>query len=256
MNLNFVKVGHKGSPVIILHGLFGSSRNWMTISKKLAQHHTVYALDMRNHGESPHDPRMTYPEMTQDVIEFLDAQKLDSVNIIGHSMGGKTAMWLALNQPQRIQKMIVVDIAPVNYAHSFDDILYALQAVPLSEIKSRKDAESHMSRTITDLGLRQFLLQNLLLRDGYFCWRVNLDAIALALPDVVGYPDTAGMQPYPKPCLFIGGAQSDYITPRTQEAIEALFPAAHIDILPGAGHWPHVEQAQDFMALVTGFLDQ
>lgn len=255
MDLNAQVIGEQGSPVVILHGLLGSSRNWRGIALTLAkQSHIVYALDMRNHGESPHDSSMTYEAMTQDVLEFLDKHQLKSAHIIGHSMGGKVAMWLALTHPERVRQLIVVDIAPVHYNHGFDEIVDTLLEIPLAEIKSRKDAEDYMSQTISEVSLRQFLLQNLLLKDGYFCWRVNLDGISRALPDVISFPSLEGVKPYPDPCLFISGGQSTYISKRNHEAVKAVFPAAQIETLPGAGHWPHIEEPETFMQLVTAFL--
>lgn len=255
MKLNHQVIGDQGTPIIILHGLFGSSRNWRGIATALSkQNHIVYTMDMRNHGESPHGDSMTYEEMMQDMVEFLDDQGIESTHIIGHSMGGKIAMWLALNHPERLKQLIVVDIAPVNYNHGFDEIVDALHAVPLGEIKSRKDAEDVLSQTITEVSLRQFLLQNLLLKEGYFCWRVNLDGITRALPDVVAFPDLEGVKPYPDPCLFIAGGASTYISRRNHAAVHAVFPQARIETLNGAGHWPHIEQPEPFMQLVTDFL--
>ena len=163
-------------PLIILHGFFASSRNWRQIAKQLGSKFHVYVLDQRNHGASPHVPVMDYPSMASDLSAFLDEREIASACLVGHSMGGKVAMWFALNHPERIARLIVVDIAPVAYRHNFDDIVKTLKALPLDRIGNRKQADDFLSETITEPGFRQFLLQNLILHEGNYRWRAWLFA--------------------------------------------------------------------------------
>ena len=246
-------------PIIILHGLFGSSRNWHPIAQALSVKNTVYTLDLRNHGKSPHDELMDYPHMAQDVLTFLEnvigQGQLVPVTIIAHSMGGKAAMWLALSRPEWIHKLVVVDIAPVNYEHDFSDVLNALQAIPLELIKSRRDADQYLSKYISQSSLRQFLLQNLQSRNGKYRWRLNLEAISHAISEITGFPDSNGLEPFSERVLFIGGGQSDYLKKDYQKLTRQLFPLASFSMIKSAGHWLHAEQPQLFQALISPYLE-
>ena len=252
-NLAFEEFGeqHSGNPLLILHGFFASSRNWRAIARQLAHHRRVLVLDMRNHGNSPHDPVMDYPSMTADVLAVLDKLHIEKADILGHSMGGKIAMWFALRYPQRLGALIVVDIAPVSYQHSFDPTILALKNLPLNDFSNRKQMEEWLAPAIADLNYRQFLLQNLVFANGSYSWRVNLDYFQRNAPNIVAFPQTQTGEYYPRPALFLAGEHSRYIQ---SEAVLQLFPAAEIQEVPGAGHWLHVDAPQVFMAQVERWL--
>ncbi len=255
VELAFQKIGDEQSPpLIILHGLFGSGRNWNALARKFSEHFCVYTLDMRNHGNSPHSDEMNYQIMAQDVASFMDKENLKSASIVAHSMGGKAAMWLALTQPERIDKLVLVDIAPVHYDHSFSEILKGLNSIPLELISSRKEADDYLSKNLSDVGLRQFLLQNLTIKNGQSTWRVNLVVIEQAIEDILAFPATDQVTPFTKTSLFIGGGQSDYILPEHMHIIEELFPQAKVETIFNAGHWLHAEQPVKFVELASRFL--
>lgn len=251
--------GENQSPIIILHGLFGSSRNWHFIAAKLSKTHLVYSLDLRNHGQSPHSDIMDYPHMARDVLDFIE-QKISqnnftSINMIAHSMGGKTALWLALNNPQLIEKLVIVDIAPLSYPHDFDNVLNGLQSIPLQTIKSRQDADQYLAKSIKEKSLRQFLLQNLQWKEEKYQWRLNLHAIGQSIPQITGFPDTSDVKPFPKRVLFIGGGQSDYLNKTNQQLTRKLFPYASFSIIKSAGHWLHAEQPKLFQHLIEVYIN-
>lgn len=256
VSLNFAKQGDAGPPLIILHGLFGSARNWQGIARQLADRYTVYALDLRNHGSSPHDDVMDYPAMSADVLEFIDQHKLQNPIVLGHSMGGKVAMQLALSEPDKLSKLIVVDIAPVRYTHNFDDVLLGFSHVPLDNIKSRKEADDYLAEKINSLSLRQFLLQNLINNaSGGYQWRVNLASIEANMDTIMGFPDQQLHSTFNKASLFIKGANSTYLAARYKALIEQQFPKAEGQTIANTGHWPHIESPIDFMACLNKFLN-
>ncbi|MGR8931962.1 MAG: alpha/beta fold hydrolase [Gammaproteobacteria bacterium] len=237
-------------PVIILHGFLASSRNWRTVAKRLGESHHVYVLDMRNHGASPHHQRMDYPIMAHDLIEFLNTRGLQTAHLLGHSMGGKVAMCAALSYPERVESLVIADIAPVNYQHSFDPMIQALRRLPLKDLSSRKEAELFLAEAIPDLGFRQFLLQNLLLKEGEYYWRVNLDIIQKTAHHIVGFPDEL-VQPFADKALFVVGQHSDYVR---SESVLKLFPNADIVEIKGAGHWLYVQAPDEFCKVVEDWL--
>ena len=190
-------------PLIILHGFLGSARNWRQLAKRFSQYWHVYVPDLRNHGSSPHHPCMDYPALTGDVISFLDERHLSRAHCLGHSMGGKIAMWLALNHSERLNKLIVADIAPIQYAHNFASLFRALQNLPLANLKNRKQAEALLAKDMPDLSYRQFLLQNLNLAYGQYQWRINLNFIAENANLIAGFPNNKKLPPYRKEALFI-----------------------------------------------------
>lgn len=238
------------APLIILHGFFASSRNWRQIAQKLAARFHVYLPDLRNHGASPHHSLMDYPVMTADLLRFMDDNGLATAGLLGHSMGGKVAMWLALTAPGRVDKLIVADIAPVSYKHSFDNTVLALKALPLSEITNRKQAETLLAPQIPELSYRQFLLQNLILKDGKYGWRLDLDIFQRMAPNIAAFPNADHLAPFTGKALFIAGADSDFVKP---ENINSLFPEAALSTITDAGHWLHVQQPDVFTALVENF---
>lgn len=237
-------------PLIILHGFLASSRNWRTVAKRLADKYHVHVLDMRNHGLSPHDERMDYPIMAHDVIAFMNSLGVEKAHLLGHSMGGKVAMCLALLFPERIQSLMVADIAPVNYQHSFDSMIHALRQLPLNNLNNRKEAEQFLAEAIPDLGFRQFLLQNLLLKDGVYSWRINLDIIQKTAHHIVSFP-TAFQQSFDEKALFIAGQHSSYIQP---EAVMTLFPKAEFVEIPNTGHWLYVQAPEEFCRIVDAWI--
>jgi pimeloyl-ACP methyl ester carboxylesterase len=238
-------------PLLILHGFFASSRNWRQVAEKLAVDYHVYVLDMRNHGGSPQHAQMDYASMTADVLQFMDDHGLKTASMLGHSMGGKVAMWFALNHPERVHKLLVADIAPVSYSHCFNKLIAALKALPLHDINNRKQAELFLASDIPELSYRQFLLQNIVLKDGSYYWRINLDIFQKNAPAIIAFPNTQLVKPYLKTCLFLAGSESSFVR---AEDIKSLFPKAKLNVIELAGHWLHVQQPQLFIAQVHSFL--
>jgi len=250
--LNYEEYGEPNKPaLLILHGFFASSRNWRQVAKRLAERYHVYVLDMRNHGHSPHKAVMDYPAMSADITQFLRTHQLSNAHILGHSMGGKVAMWLALTEPETINKLIVVDISPVSYQHSFDDIIGALKSLPLEVISNRKQADDFLATAIPELSFRQFLLQNLILKSGQYAWRIDLDIFLKTADHIIAFPDTQIIEPYLGKALFLAGGQSSYVQPAS---VYALFPYADISIIEGTGHWIHAEKPAIFCEQVLAFL--
>ncbi len=239
------------SPLIILHGFFASSRNWRQVALRLSARFHVYVPDLRNHGASPHHSLMDYPVMTADLLRFMHERDLATANLLGHSMGGKVAMWLALTAPDRVKALIVADISPVSYSYDFNATISALSALPLNRISNRKQAETLLAATIPELSYRQFLLQNLILKDGSYVWRVDLDIFHRAWPFIAAFPKVDHVTPNTGKTLFIAGGDSDYVKP---DAINSFFPMASISTLAHAGHWLHVQQPDAFTVLVEEFL--
>ena len=252
MKLNFKKFG-EGDPLFILHGLFGSLDNWQTIGKILAENYSVYLVDLRNHGKSPHSDSFSYLEMANDVVELIEDENLEKVSIIGHSMGGKTAMTFASEFPQYLEQLIVVDIAPKKYAPHHQEILDALYSLDLSVIKSRREADEVMSNSIENDGTRLFLLKNLNReKEGGYSWKMNLDLLAQEIDKVIDI--TPIPFPIPIPTLFIRGGESGYILDSDIDSIEELFPNSEIETIEGAGHWVHAEKPKELLEMITAFL--
>ena len=244
----------KGDPVIILHGLFGSSRNWQGIAKKLAEEFRVIAVDLRNHGQSGSAGSMLYTEMAEDLHHLMSQLSLESPSLIGHSMGGKVAMMTALKYQNRIKRLVVLDIAPVGYGHRYGKIFSALNNLPLSRITSRNEAEKIMDQTINDLDLTRFLLQNLTRSGPGFQWRINIRAIEENIEFINTFPENVDSMKWSKPALFLGGKNSKFIQPRFHKAILELFPAAEIELIDNAGHMLHIEHAGTVIGKIRKFL--
>ena len=253
LELEYTVVG-EGPPILILHGLFGSARNWSSFAKSLAETHRVYALDLRNHGTSPWSSVMSYREMAEDVRDFMARHGVAGAAVLGHSMGGKTAMLLALLHGDAVGALCVVDIAPVPYGHTHLPFIEAMQAVDLSGVTRRSQANEQLKSSIEDPMLRNFLLQNLMTKDGALAWRINLAALAANMDALIGFPTETEGRSYNGPTLFAAGAESDYVRPDHHEAITRLFPAAEIHVIPNAGHWVHAEQPAALCARVESFL--
>jgi len=252
VELAFEKFGEKQNPpVIILHGFFASSRNWRACAEKLAANFCVYVLDARNHGASPHSEIMDYETMAADVLCFIMQNELQNVALIGHSMGGKTAMWFALNYPKLVQNLIVVDIAPMNYKHSFEPLINALKNLPIAELTNRKQAELLLADLIPELSYRQFLLQNLVLKTDGYQWRIDLDIFQQNADNILLFPNVENVPQFVGRTLFLAGGHSRYLK---ENSTEMLFPFAQIQVIPDSEHWIHVQQPQAFLNAVRDFL--
>ena len=251
MQLNAIEAG-TGAPLVILHGLLGSARNWAGMVRELGETRHAVALDLPNHGASPWCEAMDYPFLAGRVAEVIERLG-PAAAVIGHSMGGKAAMALALQRPDLVERLLVVDIAPVAYRHSFTSYIRAMRAIPLAEATRRADVDRMLADRVEDPAVRAFLLQNLEGAAGSFRWRANLAALNAAMDDILGFPDFADVT-YPGPALFLAGADSEYVAPRHEGAILSLFPQARIQRLAGAGHWVHADQPQAFLAAVRDFL--
>ena len=253
MELNYREYG-EGSPIVILHGLFGSSDNWVTIGKKLAENYKVYLLDLRNHGASPWSDDWNYEVMSDDVYEFFQNKNIEDAIVIGHSMGGKTAMLFATNNyPVSISKLIIVDIAPKYYPRHHDTILNALLSMDLTSLQSRKEADEALQTEIPDFGTRQFLLKNLgRNKDNGFEWTVNLDIINQKIEEVGKALPTDSI--FETPTLFIRGNKSDYIKDEDLVLIRQHFPVSVLKTIEGAGHWVHAEKPVEFLEIVNEFI--
>ena len=256
MQLNYRQYSESGVPLLILHGLFGSLGNWGWHSKQFADKFAVIGVDLRNHGESPHVDEMDYPAMAEDVRQLLAALAIDSVYLIGHSMGGKVGMQLALNFPDLVDKLIVVDIAPVTYPASgagHGDVLDGMRSLDFATIESRAEAESKLTEFIQDEPTRKFILTNLVREEpGRYAWRLNLPAIQNNYDELRQGPCTTS--PYSKPVLFVKGAESGYIQARNDAAILDFFPNAKVKTIMQAGHWLHAEKPQAFQKIALDFL--
>ncbi len=254
MNLNYTVLG-QGRPIIILHGLFGSARNWQGIARTLATSYRVITPDLRNHGQSPHAEDMSYLEMADDVVAIVDQLQCNDTIIVGHSMGGKVAMTAALMNPALFSALVVVDIAPVNYNHDFKPLINAMHSLNLQSLKNRAQAASALAKVINDIGITQLLLQNLIRTGDAFQWRINLAGIMANLDLIRQFPDMIKNRTYSLPALFIGGAESDYLCKHPHAEILQYFPVAEITTIEGSGHWPHVEKPDAFLKVIKKFIN-
>ena len=239
-------------PLLIAHGLFGSGRNWGVIARRLADSRDVITVDMRNHGDSPRAPSQSYPEMADDLAHVIVAHGGEA-DVLGHSMGGKTAMVLALTEGALVRRLVVADIAPVAYAHDQNQNIAAMAGLDLAGLSSRADADQRLAKTIPDPALRAFFLQSLDLRATPPGWRLNLAVLAREAPAIVGWPGTQGQ--YDGRALFLSGAQSSYVLPAHRALILRQFPKAYFARIPGAGHWLHAEKPREFEETVRIFLN-
>ncbi|UWQ17584.1 alpha/beta fold hydrolase [Jannaschia sp. M317] len=234
-------------PLLIAHGLFGSARNWGVIAKRLSDTRQVVAVDMRNHGASAWQDGHSYSDLAADLAEVIGDRPHD---VIGHSMGGKAAMMLALTRPQAVRRLIVADIAPVSYGHTQAHLIAAMRAVDLSRVTRRSDAAAQLA-IVPDDGTRSFLLQSLDVSQGR--WTLNLDTLESEMPKIIGFPKVAGH--FAGPTLFLSGGDSDYVLPEHRDGIKTLFADAKFARIPGAGHWLHAQKPREFEAACRAFLD-
>ena len=251
MKLFFRELGH-GDPVIILHGLFGSSDNWLTQAKLFATQYKVYSLDLRNHGLSPHSDDFDYPSMVSDLEEFVTEHQIQNPLVLGHSMGGKVAMNLALAHPDSIAKLIVVDISPKPYNLEHYAIVEGLKAIPVETITSRNEADEILSHHVPEADVRQFLLKNLQRKSaGGFTWKINLPVISEKLSNIG--VDLQFSAQFKKPTLFIRGAKSKYISDSDWKRITEVFPSAQLETID-TGHWVQAEKPEEFSEKVMRWL--
>ncbi|WP_027418985.1 alpha/beta fold hydrolase [Crocinitomix catalasitica] len=251
MKLHYRKIG-EGEPLIILHGLFGSADNWQTLGKKFAEHFTVYFVDQRNHGHSPHSDSFSYDLMVADLKELVDDLGLDKFNLLGHSMGGKTAIGFAALYPERIDRMVVADIGHKKYPLHHDAILGGLNSIDLSVVKSRGAADKILADSIPEIGVRQFLLKNLYwVEKGQLGWRINIPVLTREIESIV---DAIEFDRIVTNTLFMRGGKSNYIVASDFEDIKTKFPNSTIYTIEESGHWIHAEAPEEFYNTVLEFL--
>jgi esterase len=252
MRLQALEAGD-GSPLVLLHGLFGSARNWGAVQKALAGEYRVVALDLRNHGASPHAPGMSYAAQAADVAETLTALGIESAVVLGHSMGGKAAMMLALTRPELVERLIIADIAPRPYPPALRAVVAAMQAVPLYTGLTRQEADQALRAAVPEASIRSFLLQNLRFEAAPPSWRIGLAEIAAAMPEIEDFAPPPGAR-FEGPVLAMAGALSPYIRAEDHAAFRALFPRIGFASIPRAGHWLHAENHEGFLAALIEFL--
>ena len=263
MELFYRKEG-SGSPLVVVHGLYGSSDNWINIGKRLAEKHTVYMVDQRNHGRSPFSDSHTFNDMRDDLLEFFEKHNIEKATLLGHSMGGKAAIWFAADYPEKVEKLVIADIAPKDYLLLKEDsqfylhqnILLAMMEIDFSKIKSRNDVDDFMAQKIDDVNIRQFLLKNVAKDklNHQYKWRVNAGVLYDHLDEIVSgvnknwLEDRIPITNYP--VIFIRGMKSKYILPEDEPMIKEIYPDSRIIDIPDAGHWLHAEQPELFMKAV------
>ena len=254
MKLSLTVTGQPGPlpPVLVAHGLFGQARNLGVISRALSETRQVLAVDMRNHGDSPWDDRHDYDALAGDLAEVISAHG-GRADVVGHSMGGKAAMRLALTRGDMVRRLAVLDIAPVAFGHTQDGIIEALEATDVASATSRSGADTLLAQQLDDHSVRAFLLQSLDLKASPPRWKMNLAALRANMENLTGWPD--GGTPFNGPALFLRGGDSDYVTDRGEDAIREFFPQAVIEAVPGTGHWLHAEKPGQVTPRVADFLN-
>lgn len=254
VNLNYQTYG-EGHPLYLLHGLFGSNRNWLSVARQLGTTEKIIAIDLRNHGESGHSDSMSYTDMADDIAALAHSLGHEKINLLGHSMGGKTGMATALKYPELFNKLIIADIAPIDYNPKHDRYVTAMQRLPVRELTNRTEASDFLAKDIQDVNLRQFLLQNLVKDpEAGYRWRINLDGILRNYEKLRSFPpELTGVQ-FRKPALFLAGERSDFVLPEHHDSITRYFPEAKIVTVDGAGHWLHADKPEEVTAEIRKFL--
>ena len=249
----FRQISGDGPPLLIIHGLLGASGNWATLVRNAyAEHFLTVTPDLRNHGRSSHDDAFSYSDMAADIVQLMDEEGIDAAHVIGHSMGGKLAMHLALHYPDRIQKLIVADIGPRAYVPSHDAIFDAMEALHPERFANRTEVDAAFAQSIPDPGLRQFLLKSLTRDADGYRWGVNLPAIRRGYADIIGSIES--WETFDGDVLFVGGSKSSYLEESDLPGIRALFPFADLAMIEGAGHWLHADQPEEFARVTLDFL--
>lgn len=252
MELNFKTYG-QGPPLVILHGLFGTLDNWQTLAKRWADDYTVYLVDQRNHGRSPHLDGMSYSLLAEDLSKFLDKEWIHKCHLLGHSMGGKTAMQFALDYPDQLDKLIVVDIAPKVYPAGHDEIFAALRSLDLDKLEKRSDAAAHLATRIPEPAVVQFLLKNLSRVPGAgFAWKMNLEVLYQHYDNILANVEG---DIFDGPTLFVRGGKSHYVADEDLKMIQKMFPIADLATINEAGHWVHAQSPDALYQLVFDFLE-
>jgi esterase len=256
MKLNYRQIGEAGQPMIILHGLFGMSDNWLTISKAFAQRHRIFILDLRNHGQSPRSGVFGYTEMADDLLEFIEDHSIENPILLGHSMGGKVLMQFAINYSNKFDKMIVVDIAPKFYPVHHTSILQGLHSIDLATLQNRTEANEILKRFEENEGVRQFLIKNLYrnTETGQFDWRLNLNVLTREIANIGS--EITSNKPVLNKTLFIAGSESSYIMPEDYPMIEGIFKNCSFEVIKDAGHWVQADKPIEFVEAVNKFLSQ
>lgn len=253
LNLAFETVG-SGAPLLVLHGLFGSSTNWRGVARQLADTHTVHSVDLRNHGASPWSDSMDYAEMADDVMQLMDRLALNEAAVLGHSMGGKTAMALALRHPQRVSRLVVVDIAPVSYADTLTPFAEAMRGVDVMTTAHRAEVQRRLQKAVPEPGVVPFLMQNLVAHNDHFDWRINLMGISAAVPQLCGFPSTLLGERFDRPVTVLAGANSNYVVQSDGTDFRPMFGQVEVEVIPEAGHWVHADQPAALLASVRAAL--
>ena len=252
MQLNYKQFGN-GTPLIILHGLFGSLDNWQTLAKQFAENFSVYIIDVRNHGKSPHTAEHDYISIAEDLKEFMQQQNIDKAHFIGHSMGGKAVMQFSILYPEKVLKQVIVDIAPKKYGRGHDDIFDAIFSLDFNTLQSRNEADEQLQKMIPDFGTRQFILKNLdRTDDGKYAWKFNLETLFREYENVRG--GVTSSKPIDVETLVIKGEKSGYVTTEDEVNFKTLFPKTTIASVSNAGHWVHAENPRELLTLVNRFL--
>ena len=253
MKLNFKKLG-EGKPLLILHGLFGSSDNWGTLGKEFSKNNSVYLIDLRNHGRSPHSNEMTYSDMANDLLELIKDESIISPTILGHSMGGKVALMFAKNYPEYLEKLIVADIGLKTYPMHHEEILKGLNSIDLEKTISRSHAQEVIKDHISNLGIQQFLLKNLYwIEKGKLAWRMNLKQIEINIEEIL---KEINIENSKLNTLFLRGEMSNYILKEDFQDIKSVFPNGEIKTIKNVGHWLHAENPNEFYKLVYEFISE
>ncbi len=247
------KIIGSGEPLVILHGLFGSLDNWQTLAGRFGESRTCVLVDLRNHGRSPHTDTHSYREMADDLAAFLEANWIHTSDVLGHSMGAKVAMRFALDYPERVERLVCVDMGVRAYARGHDEIFAAMHSLGLDGSLTRAELDEQLAARVPEMGVRQFLLKNLRrTRDGY-AWKLNLEVLARDYAEILEPIGGAGAT-WPGPALFVRGGASDYIRNEDWPGIQAVFPEAELATVTGAGHWVHAEQPEALYTVVEEFL--
>lgn len=253
MQLAYDRYG-EGEPLVVLHGLLGSSDNWGSFGRRFGEDFAVYAVDLRNHGESPHREEMSYETMAEDLLHFVRSREIGPTHLVGHSLGGKVAMQFALSYPTEVDRLVVVDIAPRSYPPAHEALIDALWELDLDRVGSRREADELLAEKVPQRGVRQFLLMNLeRVEEGRYAWKPNISAIRDQYPRLLRALRAGGA--YRGSTLFVRGADSDFVRDRDREEIAERFPRAELVTVEGAGHWVHADRPERFGDAVAAFLE-